>query len=191
MPLSRVVDTASKTDPKFRAFVDDHYVHNSPDSGIDQYRANRMSGPRNRLIHHMGAVKAGLTEAANLRTALVAGLEPMEVVAQGAQEPGIWGDEPMTFTGTDGELGPNMTLGGMRAATMFRVAAQIETTVQPGRVKMLNDLYRRVSLDDYRGIYEMAKWILSRRTGRALSGSTTQAVAEYLGHLEMVLDMVD
>ena len=138
----------------------------------------------------MGAVSAGLLEAANLRTGLMAGLEMMEVMARGAQEP-IWADEPMTFTGTDGELGPNMTLGGLRGATMFRVAAQIETTVQPGRVKMLNDLYRRLGIADQRGIHDSAKRIMSPRTGRALSGSTMQAVAEYLGHLEMAMDLVD
>ena len=75
----------------------------------------------------------------------------------------------MNFMETDGELGSDMTLGHMRAATMFRVSAQITKIIQPNQLRVLTELHRRLGLDDQRGIHDSAKWILRPPTGRALS----------------------
>ena len=137
------------TEPKwFRAFIDDCYVHNSPGFGTDEYRASKMSVPRNRLHRTMEAVNAGLSEGANLRAGLAAGRDLMHREDQGVQEPPTWAEEPLIFTGTPGELESAMALGALRSATLFRIAAQIEKTPQVGRAKILNDLYRRVGLND-------------------------------------------
>jgi hypothetical protein len=127
----------------------------------------------------MGAVSAGL------EVVEVMGLPPRRTQEQ------IWADEPMNFMETDGELGSDMTLGHLKATTMFRVSAQIAKTTQPNQLRVLTELHRRLGLDDQCGIHDSAKWIVRPPTGRALSGSTMQAVAEYLGHLEMALDLVD
>ena len=97
----------------------------------------------------------------------------------------------MPYEGTDGEVGPNMTLSQLKAAVMFRVSAHGAATTLQSQVRVLKALSRQLALDELRGVFELGLWIVNPPTGRLLSGSTMQCVGEYLGLLEMALDLVD
>jgi hypothetical protein len=95
------------------------------------WKLNPRMSPRNRINRTTNAVLAGVTEGTNIRVGLAAGRDWFE--KQKGEEPELWAPEPMTFTGTRGELSSAMAFGALENALMFRVAAQ-----NTGKSRQLN-----------------------------------------------------